>query len=143
MHLSFSFSTHYTRQLLLSLNQTLRHSFLHNNTRPFCVFNMLGTIISLAASTTAILIFLPAVSAEHSRAIPCAAGQGENSPCDFCDESKAIEVTAWHSATWVRNFTLPNAPARSGGGYDVYWVSANSTLPSALCHLYTVMINPH
>lgn len=66
---------------------------------------------------------MPTSFAANSKVLPCALGNGAETPCDSCDESKAIEVTPWSSATWDKDFTMPEAASQSGPGYDVYWVS--------------------
>jgi hypothetical protein len=80
------------------------------------------TTLSLAAAGTALLILAPTASARSSSVVPCVVGNGNKELCDSCDESKAIEVTSWNNATWVKDFNMGDAPAETGPGYKVYWV---------------------
>lgn len=84
---------------------------------------MRGVTISLVAVATTFLSITPTTIAENSRIIPCVVGNGNDELCDSCDESKAIEITAWDKANWVKNFTMGDAPSDTGPGYKVYWVS--------------------
>ncbi|EAT85242.1 hypothetical protein SNOG_07776 [Parastagonospora nodorum SN15] len=79
------------------------------------------TTLSLAAAGTALLILAPTASAGSSSVVPCVVGNGNKELCDSCDESKAIEVTSWNNATWVKDFNMGDAPAETGPGYKVYW----------------------
>jgi len=86
------------------------------------------TTISLVAIASTLLSSAPTVSAQNSKIIPCTSGNGTDEVCGSCDESKAIEVTAWEQATWVKNFTMANAGAENGLGYRIFWVSIAPTI---------------
>ncbi|KAF2869664.1 hypothetical protein BDV95DRAFT_497356 [Massariosphaeria phaeospora] len=81
---------------------------------------MYKCIISIVAVATTLLSIPPTASA-NSKIIPCVVGNGNDELCDSCDESKAIEVTSWEKATWVKDFTMGDAPSDTGPGYKVYW----------------------
>ncbi|PVI07522.1 hypothetical protein DM02DRAFT_666829 [Periconia macrospinosa] len=60
--------------------------------------------------------------AQYSKITPCAKGSGnESNGCSQCSSDKAIEVTPWENATYVKDFHLEKAASRNGGGYNVWW----------------------
>lgn len=84
--------------------------------------SLIAIIATLPLLTTTVSAASSRNSSENSRVIPCAVGNGVHESCESCDESKAIEVTQWEQATWVKNFSMGRAPAEVGTGYKVFWV---------------------
>jgi hypothetical protein len=81
-------------------------------------------LTSLVIVGTTLQLLAPTASARSTRVVPCVVGNGKRELCDSCNEGKAIDVTSWDNATWVRDFSMGDAPAETGPGYKVYWVCA-------------------
>ena len=81
-------------------------------------------MLSKLSTPTALALFASFTGyASAAQIIPCSAGAGTDNGCGGCAHDKAVDVAAWSSATHVDNFDLPDAAAKEGGGYDVWWVS--------------------
>jgi hypothetical protein len=79
--------------------------------------------------------------AGNSVAIPCAVGSGSDNGCSYCDNDLGIEVKSWDQAKIVPNFDFPDAGAKSGGGYDVWWVSSIFSIVGVLEHSRTKYVS--
>ena len=89
---------------------------------------MLSTPISPALAAALLISSVPKAFA--GKVVPCAVGSGNDNGCSYCEDDKGINVTPWSSATAESHFDMPNAASKTGGGYDVWWVSSASTLNS-------------
>ena len=75
--------------------------------------------------------------AGNSVAIPCAVGSGSENGCSYCNDDKGIEVESWDQATIIGDFDFPEAGSKTGGGYDVWWVSSIFSVVEVLGHTKT------
>ena len=83
---------------------------------------MPATRLSSALAAAVLASLIPRAFAD--KIIPCALGSGTENGCSYCEDNLGINVTAWSSATADPHFDMANAASKTGGGYDVWWVSS-------------------